>query len=172
MALNTDRRTVDLSAYPDLVVIYLGMRVNELRGLRTLIRFGPKIAKSVAERPDGLLLHETMLFSVVPPHGGIRQYWRDFETLERWARSLPHKEWWSQFVRETGGTGFWHELYFMRGGMEAVYLDMADHPLGFLNFAPAEPAKGALFSARNRLKVGGEARVGVPVSEEELYDGG
>ena len=172
MALNTDRRTVDLSAYPDLVVIYLGMRVNELRGLRTLIRFGPRIAKSVAERPDGLLLHETMLFSVVPPHGGIRQYWRDFEALERWARSLPHKEWWAQFVRETGGTGFWHELYFMRGGMEAVYLDMADHPLGCLNFAPAEPAKGALFSARTRLKVGGEARVGVPVSEEELYDGG
>jgi hypothetical protein len=38
MALNTDRRTVDLSAFPDLVVIYLGMRVNELRGLRTLLR--------------------------------------------------------------------------------------------------------------------------------------
>jgi hypothetical protein len=33
MVLNTDRRTVDLSAFPDLVVIYLGMRVNELRGL-------------------------------------------------------------------------------------------------------------------------------------------
>ena len=32
MVLNTDRRTVDLSAFPDLVVIYLGMRVNELRG--------------------------------------------------------------------------------------------------------------------------------------------
>jgi len=27
-----DRRTVDLSAYPDLVVIYLGMRVNTLTG--------------------------------------------------------------------------------------------------------------------------------------------
>jgi hypothetical protein len=67
MALNTDRRTVDLSAFPDLVVIYLGMRVNELRGLKTILRFGPKIAKSVAEQPDGLLSHENMLFSVVPP---------------------------------------------------------------------------------------------------------
>jgi Domain of unknown function (DUF4188) len=85
MALDTDRRTVDLSAFPDLVVIYLGMRVNELRGLRTLLRFGPKIAKSVADQPDGLLLHENMIFSVVPPHGGMRQYWRDFESLERWA---------------------------------------------------------------------------------------
>ena len=92
MALNTDRRTVDLSAFPDLVVIYLGMRVNKLRGLKTLLRFGPKIAKSAAEQPDGLLLHENMLFSVVPPHGGVRQYWQNFESLERWARSLPHKE--------------------------------------------------------------------------------
>ena len=41
MALNTDRRTVDLSAFPDLVVIYLGMRVNKARGLTTLLRFGP-----------------------------------------------------------------------------------------------------------------------------------
>jgi hypothetical protein len=35
-----DRRTVDLSAYPDLVVIYLGMRVRTLYGLKTLIGFG------------------------------------------------------------------------------------------------------------------------------------
>ena len=75
-------------------------------------------------------------------------------------------------MRDTAGTGFWHELYFMRGGMEAVYLDLADPPLGFLNFAPAEPARGATFSARSRLKVGGETKVAVPVSEEELYDRG
>ncbi len=67
------------------------MRVNELRGLRTLLNFGPKISKSVAEQPDGLLLHENSIFSVLPPHLGMRQYWRDFESLDRWARSLPHK---------------------------------------------------------------------------------
>ena len=60
----------------------------------------------------------------------------------------------------------------MRGGMEAVYLDIADHPLGFLNFAPAELARGAMFSARSRLKAGGETKVAVPVSEAELYDRG
>jgi hypothetical protein len=105
MGLNTDRRTVDLSAFPDLVVIYLGVRVNIPKGLKTLLRFGPKIAKSVAEQPDGLLLHENMLFSMLPPHGGMRQYWQDFESLERWARLLPHKEWWAQFVRDTGVRG-------------------------------------------------------------------
>jgi hypothetical protein len=30
MTAKVDRRTVDLSGYPDLVVIYLGMRVNTL----------------------------------------------------------------------------------------------------------------------------------------------
>jgi hypothetical protein len=44
----TPRRTVDLSQYPDLVVIYLGMRVNVLRGVKTLFGFGPKISGVVA----------------------------------------------------------------------------------------------------------------------------
>jgi hypothetical protein len=35
-----DRQTVDLSAYPDLVVIYLGQRVNSLRGLWTGFKLG------------------------------------------------------------------------------------------------------------------------------------
>jgi hypothetical protein len=101
--------------YPDLVVIYLGMRVNSPRGVTTLISLGPKIRKSVEARPDGLLLHENLLFSLIPPHAGMRQYWRDFDSLERWARSLPHQQWWQQFLRDRGGTGFWHETYF-RGG--------------------------------------------------------
>src|SRR4051812_2147893 len=84
------RTTADLSGYPDLVVIYLGMRMNSLRGLKTMISFGPKIRAAVAERPDGLLLHENLVFSAFPPHAGMRQYWRDFDSLERWARSLPH----------------------------------------------------------------------------------
>src|SRR5688572_19563275 len=100
MADRVDRRTVDLSAYPDLVVIYLGMRVNTLTGLKTLIGFGPRIAQSVDAQPDGLLLHENFVLSLVPPHAGMRQYWRDFESLERWARSTPHRDWWRQFLRD------------------------------------------------------------------------
>ena len=51
MTEKVQRRTVDLSAYPDLVVIYLGMRVNRLTGLKTLFGFGPKIANSAAATP-------------------------------------------------------------------------------------------------------------------------
>ena len=164
---NVRRQTVDLSAYPDLVVIYLGMRVNRLRGIGTLLKFGPKISAAVAARPDGLLLHETIFYSLVPPHAGMRQYWRDFSSLETWARSLPHQDWWAGFVRDSGGTGFWHEAYFKRGGMEAVYDDIFV-PLGFSAFAGIVPARGAMFSARRRAGVTGGSTIAPAVSESEL----
>jgi Monooxygenase af470-like len=100
-----DRRTVDPSGFPDLVVIYLGMRVNTVVGLKTLAGFGPKISQSVDAHPDGLLLHENFIFSLFPPHLGMRQYWQSFEALEAWARSEPHRDWWQKFVRNSGGTG-------------------------------------------------------------------
>ncbi|MBX7221825.1 MAG: DUF4188 domain-containing protein [Blastocatellia bacterium] len=166
--MKVNRQTVDLSAYPDLVVIYLGMRVNALTGLKTLLGFGPKIARSVEEQPEGLLLHENLIFSLFPPHVGMRQYWRDFETLERWTRSDPHRIWWQQFLKDSGGIGFWHETYLMRGGIEAVYADIPQ-PLGLLKFAPVKPAKGSMFTARERLRLNPE-KAQVPVySEEALY---
>lgn len=171
MKPQVNRRTVDLGAYPDLVVIYLGMRVNMLAGLKTLIGFGPRISKSVEDKPDGLLLHENFLFSLFPPHAGMRQYWRDFESLEKWTRSQPHRQWWQEFLRDSGGAGFWHEAYFIRGGMEAVYIDTGV-PLGFSAFAPVVAARGAMFSARSRLNLSGEpnkAAPAAPIAEDELY---
>ena len=170
MKSRVERRTVDLSSYPDLVVIYLGMRVNTLTGLKTLLGFGPRIAKSVEARPDGLLLHENFLFSLLPPHVGMRQYWRDFRSLEVWARSEPHRQWWRDFLRDTGGTGFWHETYFMRGGVEAIYDGMRS-PVGLLTFAPAVEARGPMFSARQRLGGGGRDGDAPVVEEVEFYDG-
>ena len=167
MTTKVNRRTVDLSQYPNLVVVYLGMRVNRLTGLKTLFGFGPKIVASADARPEGLLEHEVFLFSLFPPHAGIRQYWRDMDSLLAWTRSGPHREWWKAFLRDSGGTGFWHETYLMAGGMEAIYDDVPE-PIGFLKFAPAVPARGPMFGAVARAhKAGG----GEPVlSEAELYE--
>jgi Domain of unknown function (DUF4188) len=159
------RETVDLTQYPDLVVIYLGMRVNTFAGIKTLLGFGPKISQSVAAQPDGLLLHETVFFSL--RHLGMRQYWRDFESLEAWSRSEPHRLWWRKFLHDRGGAGFWHEAYFRGGGMEAVYIDM--EPTGFARFAPLQAATGAMFSARKRVGRPGEAAIAEAVQEQELY---
>lgn len=167
MPAKVNRVTVDLSPYPNLVVIYLGMRVNSFRGLKTLARMGPRIQSAVDQKPDGLLLHENFIFSLLPVHLGMRQYWRDFAALEAWARSMPHQAWWQNFLRDSGGTGFWHETYFLRGGMEAIYDDLAE-PLGFLRFAPTAPAKGPMFSARHRAGLGGESSLKPGLAEEEL----
>jgi len=111
MKSSVNRKTVDLTGFPDLIVIYLGMQARTLRGLRTLLRTGRRIEQAVAENPSGLLLHENLIISVWPPHLGMRQYWRDFESMEAWARSLPHRDWWTEFLRDSEGTGFWHETY-------------------------------------------------------------
>jgi hypothetical protein len=166
MATKVNRLTVDLSQYPRLVVIYLGMRVNRLTGLKTLVGFGPQIAKSAADRPDGLLSHENLIYSVFPMHVVLRQYWRDMESLLLWSRSEPHRQWWKSFLRDSGGTGFWHETYLMEGGMEAIYDDVPG-AVGFMRFAPAQAARGTMFGAAHRVTRGNG---GDPVvSEKELY---
>ncbi|MGC1357762.1 MAG: DUF4188 domain-containing protein [Xanthobacteraceae bacterium] len=105
--------------------------------------------------------------SLIPLHAGMRQYWRDFDALEAWSRSAPHREWWQDFLRSSRGTGFWHEAYFMRGGMEAVYDDVPVR-LGFGQFAPLQPARGPMFSARTRAMLAGAPPPAV-VEEAELY---
>ncbi len=141
------RASVDLSGYPDLVVVYLGLRVHALRGLATLLGIGPKLSEITRAKPDGLLAHESMFFSL--RHIAFRQYWRDLESLEAFTRSEPHRGWWSQFLEQDAGAGFWHETYCLKGGMEAIYLNM---PLiGLAAFAPAASPTGANATARARL---------------------
>ncbi len=142
------RHAVDLSAWPDLVVVYLGMKVQRWRGVMTVLGLGKGIGASVAGKPEGLLAHETIIWGL--SHIGMRQYWRDLESLERFTRSAPHKDWWKEFSRDGKGTGFWHETYRMRGGMEAIYLDMP--AVGFAKFATPRAAEGGYKSARGRLE--------------------
>jgi hypothetical protein len=149
------------------VVVYLGMRVRRLAGIKTLFGLGPQIERSWREQPDGLLRHERIVWSLRPPHIGMRQYWRDLESLERWTRSEPHRRWWLDFMRDTGGTGFWHEAYFMRGGIDAIYDDVGA-PLGLATFAPTAAARGQMFSSRHRAGREGDAPQPV-VPEREIY---
>jgi hypothetical protein len=56
----------------------------------------------------------------------------------------------------------------MRGGMESIFLDV-DRPAGLLAFAPAQEARGAMLSARRRLRLAGEEQAPPALSEQELY---
>ena len=100
-------------------------------------------------------------------HVGMRQYWRDLDSLMTWTRSDPHRQWWKDFLRDSGGTGFWHETYFRQGGIEAIYDDVPA-PIGLAAFAPVVPARGPMFSATTRG--GKDFAVAPVVPEQELYD--
>jgi len=171
MPTSVHRQSVDLTAYPELVVIYLGMHVKTFAGLKTLLGLGPQIDRAARARPEGLLHFENnIIYSLFPFHVGMRWYWRDFQSMENWTRSPPHKEWWQKFIRNSGGTGFWHETYFMGGGMEAIYDDVAK-PVGFQAFAPAVAARQSVFAARQRLRRKGDVpKQPEGMSEAELYD--
>ena len=170
MKTPVNRQTVDLAAYPELVVIYLGMRVNALAGIKMLAGIGPSIQKAGESKPDGLLHFENnIIYSIFPFHVGMRWYWKDFESMERWTRSAPHKDWWQAFIRNSGGTGFWHETYFMGGGMEAIYDDLPK-PIGFKAFPPVIAARGSSFTARRRLgRTGADLQQPEGNSETEIY---
>ena len=148
MRATVERRSVDLSGSPELVVVYLGFRVTRPRGVVTLLGLGSGLRAIVRDRPDGLLAHEWMAYGLL--HIGMRQYWRDMEALERFTRSEPHRAWWRDFLKDDRGCGFWHESYRLKGGMEAIYINMPT-PTGLGLFADERHPQGPFMSARQRL---------------------
>jgi hypothetical protein len=60
-------------------------------------------------------------------------------------------------LQDSGATGFWHEAYMRRGGVEAVYVDMKER-VGQAKFAPVVSARGPMFSARKRAGLGVKRR--------------
>lgn len=143
------RQSVDLSAYPHLIVVMLGFRVSNWRGFLSLLGIGKGLRGIQDAPPDGLLAHEQCLFAF--NHIGIRQYWRDLESLERFTRSAPHSHWWRDFAKLSKGAGFWHETYARSGAMEALYTNMPG-PIGFGRFAPPLDPTGPFLTARARME--------------------
>ena len=63
---------------------------------------------------------------------------------------MPHKAWWSEYLRDRGGTSFWHGTYFRRGGIETVFVDTGA-TIGLAAVASAVPAEGPMLTARARV---------------------
>lgn len=152
---NSARATVDLSGYPDLVMVLLGFRVGSLRGIPALLRIGRGLGEVARHPPEGLLRHEQMLLGW--NHVGMRQYWRDLDSLDRFTRSAPHSGWWRDFLADRHGCGFWHEAYNARGGVEAIYVGI-DTPIGLGAFAPPRQPEGPFLSSRDRLAADARGR--------------
>lgn len=132
-AVARGRHTADLDPdeHSGLVLFHIGMRINRLRAPRTwlpVLLAMPRMLRELSARPElGLLSSEVFrsgrTFLVV-------QYWRDFASLDRWARSADdlHLPAWKAFnraARRSDAAGVFHETFAIGArGSETVYVDM------------------------------------------------
>lgn len=92
------------------------------------------------------------------------QYWRDFDSLEAYARDRRQSHWpaWAAFnnaVGNDGTVGIFHETYAVQAGNhETIYVNMPAIGLG--RVAGLQKATGSRTEARSRMRaptvVGGE----------------
>ena len=143
--------------------------MNAFAGLKRLLGLGPQIADSVksqARRAASARRYAFLVVSSASRYATVLGV-----TLNRWSSGrAPSRiepggriSW-----RDSGGTGFWHETYALRGGFEAIYDDMPQ-PIGMMKFASMQPARGGIFSARQRLRREGSESSPAPAPETDLY---
>lgn len=114
----------------DFVVFLIGMRFNKPWKIHRWLPVAmamPKMLRALDQHPElGCLGYRQWVGRTTV----MVQYWRDFDSLDRFARDrdLPHLEPWRRFnrrVRDSGDVGVWHETYKVRAGEhECVYANM------------------------------------------------
>jgi hypothetical protein len=114
----------------DFVVLLIGMRFNK----PWLVHKWLPVAKAMRDMLAMLDEHPELGLLGYQSWGGrttmMVQYWRDFESLNRFARdaSLPHLEPWRRFNKLVGASedvGIYHETYRVRAGeYESIYGNM------------------------------------------------
>ena len=99
----------------DFVLFLVGMRVNKpwkVNRWWPVASAMPKMLRTLGQHPElGCLGYQSWFGRTTL----LAQYWRDFESLDRFARDkeLPH---------HSGDVGIWHETYRVNAGAyEAVY---------------------------------------------------
>jgi hypothetical protein len=128
LSVHPGRFTADIDG--DFVVFLIGMRFNKPLKIHKwwpVVTAMPKMLKVIDSHPElGCLGYQQWIGRT----SMIVQYWRDFESLDRFARDKdqPHLEPWRQFNRAIGNSGevgIWHETYRIRAGeYEAIYGNM------------------------------------------------
>jgi hypothetical protein len=140
-----------------VTVFVIGLRINRLwrfdKWVPVAKAMGPMIAELSRNPDSGFLGAEPML-------RGLRtvvmlQYWRDFDSLETYARDRDQSHWpsWTAFnkaVGNDGTVGIFHETYVVEPHhQETIYANMPAFGLG--KIAGIRPATGSRQAARTRM---------------------
>ena len=141
-----------------LVVFVIGMRINYFhkvgKWLPVIRAMGPMVEELTRDKDSGFLGSETMLRDLRTIV--LLQYWRNFDSLEAYARAREHKHWpaWTAFnkaIGNDGTVGIFHETYVVpEHGSETVYANMV--PFGLGKASGVVPATGSRNEARSRMK--------------------
>ena len=142
-----------------LVVFLIGMRINHFhkigRWLPVFRAMGPMIRELSMNPDSGFIGTEYALCS--PRQILLLQYWRDFDSLEAYARNRDANHWpaWTEFNRRIsndGTVGIYHETYRVAAGAhETIYGNMP--PFGLARFTGSVPATGSRNAAHERMRV-------------------
>lgn len=138
----------------DFVVFLIGMRINRPGKIHKWLPISSafrRMLQALDSHPElGCLGHLDWFGRTTISV----QYWRDFESLERFARdsTLPHVEPWRRFNRavgKSGDVGIWHETYRVdAGGYEAIYANMPIFGMAAATTHLPVSAKGQSSAAR------------------------
>lgn len=134
---------------PSLCVALFGVQFDneEAARLYDAAGIGQEMETALAAASaDGLLL----VRDFEEGSGGVMlQYWRSYDDLDRWARTMPHTRWWRWLVEHRHhGMGFYHEIYQVKTA-EAIY-DPGTPPVGPALFCSQVPAEGSEGRSRDR----------------------
>ena len=143
-----------------VVVFIIGFRINRFwqfgKWLPVARAMSPMIAELSANPASGFLGAEPMLRNLRTI--ALLQYWRDFDSLETYARDRDRRHWpaWTAFnkaVGSDGSVGIFHETYCVDGGRhETIYANMPPFGLGMVT--GTTPATGSRNAARSRMQGG------------------
>ena len=148
--INSGRHTAHIEG--DFVVFLIGARLNRLRAANQMRRVGAAMTamqRTLAQHPELGCLHTQNWFGRTTI---AVQYWRDFPSLERFARDrdLPHLQSWRDFnrlARESHDIGIWHETFQVAAApYETMYVNMPG--FGLAAAGRLDPVSGASTAAR------------------------
>jgi len=135
--------------HPHLCVAIFGVQFHTPEGQQ---RYG---ASGITDEMEPALeaakavgfLHQERLMA--QDGGVLLQYWRSYDDLDRWARTLPHMAWWRWLLDNAGpDVSFYHEIYQVKTA-EAIY-ERGCRPVGAALIATTSPVEAGGNQSRQR----------------------
>ena len=140
-----------------LALFIIGFRINRALAVTkwfpVFMAMPPMLRELDRNKEIGLLATHTMLVGLRTVQ--LVQYWKDFDSLEAYARDRDQAHWpaWTAFnkaIGNSGVVGIYHETFVVAPGqVDTIYVNMPEYGMG--KVAGVEPAIGNRSEARGRL---------------------